>query len=64
LAELLSFWKVQGYSGTAVKQTRVVPVHAPKGVSATFTITQLEKQWKHAPDFGITTTKRNPTTLA
>jgi filamentous hemagglutinin len=24
----------------------------------------LEKKWKHAVDFGITTTKRNPTTLA
>jgi filamentous hemagglutinin len=42
----------------------MVPVHTPKGVSATFTITQLEKKWKHAADFGITTTKRNPTTLA
>ena len=25
---------------------------------------QLEAKWKHAVDFGITTTKRNPTTLA
>ena len=38
--------------------------HAPKSVSATFTIAQLEKKWKHAGDFGITTTKRNPATLA
>jgi hypothetical protein len=36
---------------------------APK-VTATFTTKQLEKKWKHAVDFGITTTKRNPTTLA
>jgi hypothetical protein len=36
---------------------------APKTV-ANFTTKQLEKKWKHAVDFGITTTKRNPTTLA
>jgi len=32
--------------------------------SASFPTSQLEKKWKHAPDFGIATPKRNPTTLA
>jgi filamentous hemagglutinin len=31
---------------------------------AAFTTDQLEGKWKHAADFGITTLKRNPTTLA
>ncbi len=37
-----------------------------KGFSggANIAISQLEKKWKHAVDFGITTTKRNASTLA
>ena len=31
---------------------------------AAFPTQQLESKWKHAADFGITTPKRNPTTLA
>ena len=31
---------------------------------ATFTTQQLERKWKHAADFGITTPRRNPSTLA
>lgn len=45
-------------------QKNVVGVHAPRSASANFPLKQLEKKWKHASDFGITTTKRNPTTLA
>ena len=37
---------------------------APSSVSSSISQAQLEKKWKHAPDFGITTTKRNPATLA
>jgi len=33
-------------------------------VSSNIPTSQLEKKWKHAADFGITTQKRNPTTLA
>ncbi|WP_338846793.1 RHS repeat-associated core domain-containing protein [Massilia sp. W12] len=32
--------------------------------NATFTSQQLDKKFKHAPDFGINTTKKNPATLA
>jgi filamentous hemagglutinin len=33
-------------------------------VSATFSNSQLDKKFKHADDFGISTTKKNPETLS
>jgi hypothetical protein len=39
-------------------------VSIPRSASANFSLKQLAKKWKHASDFGINTTKRNPTTLA
>ena len=39
-------------------------LYAPIKAAANIGIDQLEKKWKHAVDFGITTTKRNSQTLA
>lgn len=58
LAVLFSFLAVAGSESIAVGDL----LNAPKTV-ASFTTKQLEKKWKHAVDFGITTTKRNPKTL-
>ncbi|WAC71209.1 hemagglutinin repeat-containing protein [Roseateles sp. SL47] len=33
------------------------------GISASFSIKQLDKKFKHAEDFGLSTTKKNPETL-
>ena len=46
-----------------VGRFKTIESYAPK-TAANFTTKQLEKKWKHAVDFGITTTKRNSTTLA
>jgi len=56
-----------GILGTAAGAANALRKNAPvKGLSssANIAISQLEKKWKHAVDFGITTTKRNASTLA
>ena len=51
-------------AGEALEAAGDASADTAKSALATFTTQQLESKWKHAADFGITTPKRNPTTLA
>src|SRR5258708_5999516 len=52
------------FSKKAGKKKLSFTVVAPRSSGTSFPTSQLENKWKHAPDFGITTRKRNPTTIA
>lgn len=53
----------QGGGKAAESPGNGVKVAARKQVSANFTSKQLDKKFKHAEDFGVSTTKKNPETL-
>jgi len=46
-----------------VRQPEPKPEPKPEPNAASFTTKQLDKKFKHASDFGINTTKKNPATL-
>lgn len=62
---LLQSGKISRYQCYPLEQT-IQPQIAPPARQLTVNILsqQLEKKWGHARDFGITTTKKNPSTLA
>jgi hypothetical protein len=62
---LLQSGKILWYQCYPLEQT-TQPQIAPPAQQLTVNILsqQLDKKWKHASDFGITTTNKNPSTLA
>ena len=55
---------LSGGAGLLARGTQVVEQVAPGSVSFAIQMSQLQKKWKHAADFGISTLKQNPATLA